>query len=87
MAAQAALAPALAGLQSQIDFLNRAKNDADLAAIKASSRNDLDKLAIHLNNDKLFNLVDVFSPFRPMRALGTVAQFASKFGKGLHLFK
>jgi len=85
--AQAALGPALAGVQSQIDTLKQAKNDADLAAIKKSSQSDLDKLAIHLNNDKLFNLVDVFSPFKPMRALGTIAQFASKFGKGLHLFK
>ena len=85
--ARAAIAPALAGVQSQIDALKQAKNDADLAAIKTSSQNDLDKVAIHLNNDKLFNLVDVFSPFKPMRALGTIAQFASKIGKGLHLFK
>ena len=85
--AQATLSPVYANFQSQIDTLTRAKNDADLAAIKKSSLNDLDKAAIHLNNDKLFNLVDVFSPFRPMRALGTIAQFASKLGKGLHLFK
>ena len=85
--AQAALGPALAGVQSQIDSLKQAKNDADLAAIKKSSQSDLDKLAIHLNNDKLFNFVDVISPFKPMRALGTIEQFASKFGKELNLFK